>query len=423
MNKKAILEYLHTIAVSLLVALFLAGAATGCSKIVAEHHAKMLAKMTNSAKDNELINYLIKIYKEKAAENVGDYSINVKLGTLYELIFDYQKAEKEYQEAISKSPYGVYSPYFGLASIYVKQKKYKQALIIIKKLENKDHKPLLLAKGDFYMNLGNALWNDKKLKEALQQYKIAYFFYKKVDSKKSELAVDGIVDCHDKVANEYFKKRDVLKAVESLETSLFYRETPFINYKLAILYKDIDPVKANQYIEKTYAVDPGIINFDIYEEILIKLIQHYYVNNKDIERDLYRHKLKSIRNFQKRYVITDEDVKINVENLRYKTNFWKNKYKLKVKYTIENNSKYDFNTLYLIAKLRYDDKTKEILNQKLYSKEKPLKSRDTSQTYILEYEFNDKDEMFHAKKIWLDFYAGKKENMRKIPVYSVELVE
>ena len=77
----------------------------------------------------------------------------------------------------------------------------------------------------------------------------------------------------------------------------------------------------------------------------------------------------------------------------------------------------------MIAKLRYDDKTKEILNQKLYSKEKPLKSRDTSQTYILEYEFNDKDEMFHAKKIWLDFYAGKKENMRKIPVYSVELVE
>ena len=52
-----------------------------------------------------------------------------------------------------------------------------------------------------------------------------------------------------------------------------------------------DKLEAITEGEKTYATDPGIINFDIYEEILIKLIQHYYINNKDIEMDLYRHKL------------------------------------------------------------------------------------------------------------------------------------
>lgn len=421
MNKKALLEYLHTIGISLLIALFLAGTATGCSKFIAEQHAKMLAKMTNTAKDNELIEYLIKVYKEKAAEDPGDYNLNVKLGNLYELIFDYSKAEKEYKEAISKSPYGVYSPYFGLASIYLKERKYKEALIIVKRLENKDHKPLLIAKGDFYMNLGDALWNDKKLKEALQQYKLAFFYYKKVNSKKKEMAITNIVDCHDKIANEYFKNKEPLKAVESLETSLFYRETPFIFYKLAILYKDIDPIKANKYIEKTYVTDPGIINYEIYEEILIKLINLYFVNNKDIEMDLYRHKLKSIRTFQKRYVLTENDIKINIEKLRHKTNFFKSKYKLNVKYKIENTSKYDYNTLYIIGKLRMNDTVREIHSQKLYSKEKPLKARETSASYEFEYEYDDKDEFFSGDKIWLDFYAGKKENMRKIPVYSVEL--
>ena len=423
MNKKALFEYLHTVGVSLLIALFLAGIATGCSKIIAEQHAKMLAKMTNTAKDNEMINYLIKVYKEKAVDNPGDYSINVKLGNLYELIFDLSSAEEEYKEAISKSPYGVYSPYFGLASVYLKERKYNKALIIVKKLENKDHKPLLSAKGDFYMDLGNALWNDYKLKEALQQYKLAYFYYKKVNSTKKELAVNNILDCHDKIANEYFKKNQPQKALESLETSLFYKETPFIFYKLAILYKDIDPIKANEYIEKTYATDPGIINFDIYEEILIKLINHYFVNNKDIEMDLYRHKLKAIRSFQKRYVMTEDDIKINIEKIKYKSNFWKNKYKLNVKYTIENTSKYDFNTLYIIAKLRYEDKSRKIHSQKLYTKENPLVSRTTSTPYQIIYEYNDKDELYNAQKIWLDFYAGKKENMRKIPVFSLELVE
>ena len=62
MNKKVFLEYLHTVAVALLVALFLAGVATGCSKVIAEHHSRMLAKMTNTAKDNELIMYLISVY-------------------------------------------------------------------------------------------------------------------------------------------------------------------------------------------------------------------------------------------------------------------------------------------------------------------------------------------------------------------------
>ena len=426
MNKKEILEYVRTIIIALIVALFLAGVATGCSKIIAEHHSKMLAKFANTAKDNEMIGYLITRYLQEAAKNPGDYTINVRLGGLYELLFSYSQAEDQYKKAINKSPYGVYSPFFGLANLYIKTGKYRKALEIVKKLDNKDYAPLLIAKGDFYMNLGDALWQNSKYKEAVKQYKVAFFYYKKVDSKKKDSAISGIIDCYNKIADEDFKHHKIDKAIESLETALLYKETPFLFYKLAILYKDFDPVTANKYMEKTYAADPGIINFDIYEEILYRLVNLYYLNGMDIEKDLYLHKLKSIRTFQKRYVITENDVGINIVNIKYKSNFFSTKYKLEVKYKIQNNSKYDFNSLYVIAKLIYDDKNnvvcdREIYNQRFFSKKKPLKSRTESQTYKFEYEYTDKDELFAAQKIKLYFYAGKKDNMRKIPVYTVEL--
>ena len=426
MNKKEILEYVRTIVISLIVALVLASVATGCSKVIAEHHSRMLAKISNTAKDNELIGFLITKYTEEAAKNPGDYTINVRLGGLYELMFAYNQAEEQYKKAIKKSPYGVYSPYIGLANLYIKTEKYKKALQIVKKLDNKDYKPLLVAKGDFYMNLGDALWQKGKYKEAVRQYKVAFFYYKKVDSHKKETAISGIIDCYNKIADDYYKKNRKQQAVEALETALLYKESSFLYYKLAILYKDFDPITANKYMEKTYAIDPGIINFDIYEEILLKLIKLYYVNGKDIETDLYRHKLKAIHTFQKRYVITEEDVGIEISDIKYRSNFFDTKYKLQVKFKIENNSKFDFNSLYVIAKLNYDTKegemkNREIFKQRFFSKKIPLKSRTTSQDYKFTYTYTDKDEIFAAQKLSLDFYAGKKENMRKIPVYSVEI--
>lgn len=421
MNKTAILEYVRTIVIALIVALVMAGVATGCSKVIAEHHIKMLSKMTNTAKDNEVILSLINKYKELSAKNPGDYMLNVRLGNLYELMYNYTSAQEQYQIAIEKSPYGVYSSYLGLANLYLKMGRYDDALKIVKQLRNTNHKPLLVAKGDFYMNLGDLLWQKEDYVNAVKQYKFAFFFYKKVDSDKKDLAVTGILDCYNKLADYDYETGQIDKAVESLETALLYKETPIVFYKLAILYKDFNPLKANEYMEKTYKLDPGLINFDIYEEILISLMKHYYANGQDIETDLYKHKLRAIKNFQKRYVITEKDVKINIKKLRLRNNLLHSKQTILCKFNIENTSKYDFNTLYLVVKLRYDGKTRDIYTNKFYSKKEPLQSRKTSDEYSFSFTYSDKDEIFSAKDIKLDFYAGKKDNMRKIPVYTVDI--
>lgn len=420
-NKVEILEYIRTILIALLVALVIAGVATGCSKVIAEHHARMIARISNTTKDNELIGFLVVKYTQEAAKYPGDYSINVKLGNLYELLFSYDQAEEQYKKAIAKSPFGVYSSYFGLANLYIKRGKFSKALNIVKQLKNTNHKPLLIAKGDFYMNLGDALWEKEKYEDAVKQYKIAFFFYKKVDSSKSDTAVVGILDSYNKLADIDFQNNNPQKAIENLETALLYKETPILFYKLAILYKDFDPIESNKYMEKTYNTDPGLINFDIYEEILLGLVSYYYDNGMDVEKELYQQKLKSIKSFQKRYIITNEDVKINIDSLKVRNNLFHTKKKVTVKFKIENTSKYDFNILFIDAKLRYDEKSKQIFSQRFYSKKEPLKSRTESKQYKFSYTYTDKSEIYLAPKLWLDFYAGKKENMRKIPVFSIEL--
>lgn len=421
MNKKEVFEYIRTILISLLIALVIASVATAFSKVIAEHHIKMLPKIANTAKDDEILKALIKKFTELSDKNPGDYVLNVKLGNLYELMLDEKNALRQYKNAINKAPYGVYSPYFGLANLYLKQGKYKEALAIVKKLKNTDHKPLLVAKGDFYMNLGDLLWQDNHYEQSVKQYKVAYFYYKKVDSEKKDSAIIGILDCYNKIADEDFKKHKIKAAIESLETALLYKETPIVYYKLAILYKDVNPIIANSYMEKTYKMDPGLINFDIYEEILIKLIRYYYLQSQDIKTELYHNKLKAIKNFEKRYVITPNDIKINIKKLRVKNNLLHSKQTIQVKFNIENTSKSDFNTLFITTNLKYDHNSKTIYSEKLYSKKKPLKSRAESEEYSFKYTYSDKDEIFSAKDLELEFYVSKKDNMRKIPVKSVKI--
>ena len=421
MNKTTVLEYLRTVLISLFIALVLASVATAFSKIIAEHHVKMLPEIANTPKDDEILKALVQKFSDLSVKNPADYVLNVKLGNLYELMFDEKKAEEQYKIAISKSPYGVYSPYFGLANLYLKQRKYKEALFIVKKLKNTDHKPLLIAKGDFYMNLGDLLWQENNYSESVKQYKVAYFYYKKVDSEKKDSAIIGILDCYNKIADEDIKKHKIDDAIESLETALLYKETPIIYYKLAVLYKDVNPIIANSYMEKTYKMDPGLINFNIYEEILIKLIRYYYLQSQDIKTELYHNKLKAVRNFEKRYYITADDVKINIKKLEVRNNLLHTKQTIRVKFNIENASKSDFNTLFLTAGLKYNHNLKEIYSAKLYSKKKPLKSRTASEEYSFKYTYSDKDEIFSAKDIELEFYASKKDNMRKIPVKSIKI--
>ena len=66
-------------------------------------------------------------------------------------------------------------------------------------------------------------------------------------------------------------------------------------------------------------------------------------------------------------------------------------------------------------------KNRTLSENKIYSKKEPLKSRQESILYKQEYEFTDKDNSFNSPKLYIDFYAGKKDNIRKIPIHTIEI--
>lgn len=421
MNKKAVLEYIRTIIIALMVALVLASAVTAFTKIAAEHHSKMKPKIKNTKQDTQLVGYMIGEYEKKVRQNPNDYTNYVKLGELNSLMFNYKEAEKQYKEAINKSTYGVYSPYFGLAEVYVKMHKFKDAQKTVKKIKNKDDKALLNAKGDFYTLLGDEFWQYDSYNSALKQYKIALFYYKKVDSSKTAATVNAIIDCYNKIASQNYLHHKIEVAISNLETALLYKDTPIINYKLAILYQNVDIIKSVEYMEKVFAVDPAIINYSIYERILIQAMKYEASVGNYLESDLYQQKYKMIKQFKDRYIFDQSFYGIEIVSTKIKKNLFGNEKTLILKFKIKNKTKEDLNTLFLLVDAKYNGKKAVIYNSNLFSKKNPLKPQASSERIDIEYKFNDENEIEYTNDIVLDFKISKKSNMRKISVFSFNI--
>ena len=111
MNKSEIPEYARTVFIALIAAMVIATVATCFSNVIAEHHYKLASKIQNKEQDNQMIGFLISKYEKELQKDPSNYVLNSRLGELYELLFSYEQAEKNYQLAIAKAPYGVYSPY------------------------------------------------------------------------------------------------------------------------------------------------------------------------------------------------------------------------------------------------------------------------------------------------------------------------
>ena len=184
---------------------------------------------------------------------------------------------------------------------------------------------------------------------------------------------------------------------------------------------DIDAFEAVKYIEKTYAVDPGIINYDLYEQILIKAIKQAQALNMYTEAKLYYQKYKMIKQFKKRYIFTDKDYGIEIVSHKLKTNIFGNKKTIDVKFRVKNKTKESLNTLFIVVEAKYNDKTDIVYNEVLFSKKNPLKPLATSDTLHFILKFDDEKDIINTKNIVFNFNISKKQNMRKFTIFSFEM--
>lgn len=423
MNKKQVVEYLKTVVITLITAIVFVTGITILIKETAHKRYLSMPKAQTVRSDKTILLQMIAKYEKAAIQNPSDYTLNTKLGNLYEILGDDADASKNYRNAVAKSPYGVYSTYFDLADFHIKTGRLSKAEEIVKEIKvNKRNTVLQSVMGDFYVHLGDAYSDYQDFELALNQYETARKYYKM--SRKSErdnIAVERILEAYDNLASKNIEKKKLTSAIENLETALKYEDLPVTNYKLAILYKDIDPLIAYKYIKKTYDTDPGIINFNIYEKILLDVMKFYEnTGNYDLQ-EFYKHKLKIIKKFKQRYIIAPEDFGVEVLSTRIIHHLFGNGKTVIIKFRIKNLTDTNVNTAFLGINAVYNSKSVHFYNKKLFSKKNPLRPMAESEPITITYSFDDSINTEFSDDIKFTFRLSKKENVRKILIYTLDL--
>lgn len=422
MNKKSINEYLITIIVTLILAFAAVGwCVFSMQNTVRENYIKS-PDVRQQTDETKIIIGLIAKYERKARHDAGNYANFSKLGNLYDLLDEKKEAEKNYKKAVALSTYGVYGTHFDLGNFYIRMNRLIEAENVVNKVRNKRNKAVQGAKGDFYVNLGDAYYNQNEFDTALKGYQKAYGFYKTAKKPdKLRIATGRIFDAYDKIANEHLSGKRLVGAIKQLEDSLKYRDESFITYKLAILYMDINPVQAYRYMRKTYVLDPAIINYDLYEKILVDALRHYEKAGMAPEASLFKHKLKLIKKFREKYLISPDDFTVEVISKKIRPHIFGEKKTAVVRFRIKNNTTHSVNLMYMDVSAETNNDKAVIFKQVLFSKKKPLLGLSESEPMTFKYTFNDTANIDYTNDIKFYFNVTKKKNVRTVNIYTLKL--
>lgn len=264
----------------------------------------------------EMIGQYISRYLEQESENPTNYKINIELATLYEMLNQLDVAEDELYKAIKKAPYGVYEPIFKLAELFLLKGDYEQAVSTIETIPLSRNIKLIRFKADFYFELATLLKEEGNFKNAIKSYKTALFYKKKIGSIQ-KISKD-LSDSYIKYADEKFKSRDFVAAIENLNLALDYVKSDIALYKLGLIYIDIDKKSALDYFDQVYKSRPTLINYEIYQRLMDDYSKELEEQNKPVLSKLYAKKGKNIKRFADSNILIDSDIKLIVENLKIK---------------------------------------------------------------------------------------------------------
>ena len=422
MIKKSINEYLITVIVTLIVALASVGWCVFSLEKAAHEHYLSSPEAREKVDERKIIIGLIAKYERRARHNATNYANFSKLGNLYDLLGETAEAEKNYKKAVALSTYGIFGTFFDLGNFYIRQDKLIKAENVVNQVRNKRNKAVQSAKGDFYINLGDAYYDEGDYNTALKGYQKAYELYKFANkSDKLRIATARIFDAYDAIANEHLKGKRLVGAIQELEESLKYSEEPFITYKLAILYMDVDPALAYKYIRKTYESDPAIINFDIYEKILVDAYRYYENAGMAPEASLFKHKLKLAKKFREKYLIMPDDFGIEIVSARIKKHLFGDKKTAIVKFKIKNNTAHNVNLMYIDVNAETNNDKSVVYKNALFTRKKPLAAKSDSKPIEIKYSFNDIPNIDYTNDVKFSFNITKKKNVRTVNIYSFKI--
>ena len=296
------------------------------------------------------------------------YTVMMHVGELYEAAGDLQKAEYAYYLATQKAPKGKYISYQKLTLVLIAQNKIEDALETIDSVEDESNLSLIRFKTRANIVLGDKYYSEYKFLKAAEAYERAKYYYSKL-SKKDHVVEESIrkrlIQAYLETASVILKNGYNSDAARFLKKALYYDPRNLkIQYRLAIVYADLDPLKSVSYFEPLIAKIPQDIDRDIFSNVLMKAANIKDIEGDSIKAKYYRYKIHTLDVYAQNKVVYKEDLEVSQESLTIKKVLFK--YKLDSSYSLKNVSSQDIKRLSLEFVLRQEDKEKEVITMKDY---------------------------------------------------------
>ena len=341
------------------------------------------------------------------------YPLIMHVGELYETAGDLQKAEYAYYIATQKAPNGKYISYLKLTLMLIAQNKIEEAEKTIDSVTDMNNLSLIRYKTRANIVLGDKYYSDAKFLKAATAYEQANYYYSKL-AKKDKIVQESLqkrlVKAYVDTANVLVKNGYNSDAARFLTKALKYEPNNLkIQYRLAIVYADLDPITSIKYFEPLLAKIPQDIDRDIFNKVLMKAANIMDLKGDPITAKYYRYKIHTLDTYTRNKVVYKEDIEIVPNSFKIKKVFFR--YKINSTYTIINTSTQDIKKMSLEFILRQNDKEKDSVTLTNYiNGKKPLYSSGGEIKDI-------------AIQFWKNIYTKKELEQYYIDIYAYKVPE
>lgn len=300
-----------------------------------------------------------------------NYVINLKIAFLHEILKENEKAKENYEKALAKSnnaPFAIYKA----AIFYAKQMDTQRAINLALMLPAAKDKRTYEMKARLYDELANSFLLEKDYPNAIKTYKMSYKYARNTDDDLKEKIAKRYSNSYSEFADYFIRNNDPIHALQMLKNALEIYPDPYSKYKLGLMYQNVDDTKAQKYIEGAYSENPDIVNIELYNKLLNKLVEDFNEAGEFSKANFYRLKLE---NFKKKLVnnnIYKDDIQIlnlNIEK-RSKFIFLKNRYN--ITFDLKNNSKYPLNNLFIKVIIKPRGENTFESEKKIINRDNPL---------------------------------------------------
>ncbi len=301
-NRKSLIEYIKTVAFTLLMIAILVG--------IVVYDAAAAAKIRMSSIMEQIIgnfrSQTINDLKEQERLYPNDYRINMKLAATYEEINEFFKSEEEYKKALFKSPRnsGVLYRY---ALFCVSQGRFDEGIVLIENISDSPSKDTINKKFTFYQYAGDKLSEKGDYWNAVKIYLIAAKYGKILGGMREYQLKRSLINAAMLSADEEIQNNNTEQAKLVLEGVLKYYDSPEARYKLALIDLNTDPQKAVGIMLNLMETDPQLINYNLLYSTLKNLSEE---TTDESERAYYNLKMDKVKASAIQNVLYSNEFKI-----------------------------------------------------------------------------------------------------------------